>query len=177
MSNETFQIEIDSDHVLKLLHSLTPAAMQNAWRRTLRKTSVWIKGQTARETSRETRIPLGVIRKRLAILKLNKDAYETRLDLRPLAAHKMGKPRQDDVGVTAGNFRFPGAFIMKNRAKSPVFRRVGRKRLPIRMETVDFAAEGGAALRATAAKCEERLLVILKQEVTYELQKALGNAR
>ena len=44
-----FNIEVNVDEVLHLAHSLTPRAMQNAWRRTLKKTGKYLQSQVAKK--------------------------------------------------------------------------------------------------------------------------------
>ena len=63
--SSTIKVELDIKQVLDLMHGLPPAAMQNAWRRTLRKTANWVKSQTAKAVSKETRIPQKLLRQRL----------------------------------------------------------------------------------------------------------------
>lgn len=67
---------------------------------------------------------------------------------------------------------------MKKRAPSgPVYIRVGKERLPYRAVKVEWAERGEAAFREVATRIEERLLVVLRQEVNYEIHKASGNVR
>lgn len=176
--SSTLKIELDVKQVLDLMHGLPPAAMQNAWRRTLRKTSVWVKGQTAKAVSKETRIPQKLLRQRLYFFLRNRDTGKVWLGLNAVEAHRLGKPRQTRKGVTVGRHRFDGAWVMKNTAPDgPIYRRTGKDRLPYEMVKFDWSASGEAGFKEAAARAEERLMVILRQEVNYELQKAIGRAR
>ena len=176
--SDILRVDIDVGQVLRILRHLKPSAMRNAWRRTLRKTTVWIKGQTARAVAKETRIPQKVLRSRVYFFLKSYDTGKVWLGLNAVEAERLGNPRQTRSGVTAGRHRFKGAWMMKNIAPNgPVYRRTGKKRLPYERVKYDFADTGEAAFRNIATLAERRLLTILVQEVNYEVQKAIGNAR
>ena len=100
------------------------------------------------------------------------------LGLNAIEANRLGKTRQTRKGVTAGRFRFDGAWLMKKIAPDgPVYRRTGEGRLPYEQVKYDWSDHGESAFRDAAARAEERLLVVLRQEVNYEIQKAIGRAR
>lgn len=203
---ETLKVEIDINQVLNLVRDLPPAAMQNAWRRTLRKTANWVKSQTAKAVSKETRIPQKLLRQRLYFFLRSRDTGKVWLGLNALEADRLGKPRQTRAGVTVGQHRFQSAWIYRSRysdggaqrtikikrssgaveTKSynssdantgKVFQRVGKARTPYQRVKFDWSGSGEAAFRDAAARAEERLLVVLRQEVNYEIQKAIGRAR
>lgn len=182
--SEVVKVEIDVKQVLDLMHGLPPSAMQNAWRRALRKTSNWVKSQTAKAVSVETRIPQKLLRQRLYFFLRSRDTGKVWLGLNAIEADRLGDPRQQPFGVTVGRNRFMSAWIYRSRFSDggkdantgKVFRRVGKSRLPYARVKVDWDQAGAAAFRASAAKAEERLLVVLRQEVNYEIQKAIGRA-
>lgn len=175
---ETLKVEIDINQVLNLVRDLPPAAMQNAWRRTLRKTANWVKSQTAKAVSKEAKIPQKVLRSRLYFFLRSRDTGKVWLGLNAIEANRLGRPRQTRKGVTVGRHRFDGAWMMKNVAPDgPVYRRTGKDRLPYEQVKYDWEGVGEAAFREAAAKAEERLMVVLRQEVNYEIQKAIGRAR
>lgn len=201
---ETLKIEIDINQVMKLAHGLSPTAMQNAWRRTLRKTGNWIKSQAARAVSKEMQIPKKVLVRRIYFFLRSRDTGKVWLGLNALEADRLGAPKQTRTGVKVGRHSFKSAWIydsrwvgkekqipirhgngsveMKRYVTSDinagrVMRRIGKERTPYERVKVDWADKGEVAFRAAAAKAEERLLVILRQEVNYEIQKAIGRAR
>ncbi|MFP3615079.1 phage tail protein, partial [Paraburkholderia sp. SIMBA_050] len=53
----------------------------------------------------------------------------------------------------------------------------GKARTPFEVVTVNWSKTGDPAFRRAAQMCEERLMVILRQEVNYEIQKAIGGLR
>lgn len=176
--SSTIKVEIDVKQVLDLMHGLPPAAMQNAWRRTLRKTANWVKSQTAKAVSKGTKIPQKVLRQRLYFFLRSRDTGKVWLGLNAIEANRLGKVRQTRIGVTAGRFRFPGAWLMKNIAPDgPVYRRTGKDRTPYEQVKYDWSSSGETAFRDAAARSEERLMVVLRQEVNYEIHKAVGRAR
>ena len=175
---ETLKVEIDVNQAFALLRGLPPSALQNAWRRTLRKTSNWIKSQTAKAVSKETKIPQKLLRRRLYFFLRSRDTGKVWLGLNAIEAHRLGNPRQTRRGVTVGRHRFEGAWMMKKAAPvGPVYRRKGKGRMPYEMVKQDWSGQGEAAFRDAAMRAEERLMVVLRQEVNYEIHKAVGRAR
>ena len=68
--------------------------------------------------------------------------------------------------------------MMKKAAPDgPVYRRKGKDRMPYEMVKQDWSGQGEAAFRDAAIRAEERLMVVLRQEVNYEIHKAVGRAR
>lgn len=182
--SQTLKVEIDIKPAIEALHRLPPSAMTNAWRRALRKTGVWIKSQTAKAVSREARIPQKLLRQRLYYFLRSRDTGKVWLGLNALAADRLGTPRQTRTGVTVARHQFKSAWIYRTNHNNAadgntgkVFQRVGRKRLPYERVKVDWDQAGAAAFHEAAARAEERLLVILRQEVSYELQKAIRGAQ
>lgn len=176
--SETLRVEIDVYEALRILRQLSPKAMQNAWRRSLRKTHVWIKGQVAKAVSKNSKIPQKVLRSRIYFFLKSYDTGKVWLGLNAVEAERLGYPRQTRTGITAGRFRFQSAWVMKRVAPDgPVYRRTGKARLPYERVKYDWADAGESAFRSVATLAEQRLLTILKQEVNYEIQKAIGSAR
>lgn len=93
--------------------------------------------------------------------------------LNPMAVTKQrfGSLTQTRIGAKAGRLSFPGAFVaeMKN-GHVGVFRRRGKKRLPLDAEriTLDTTAHR-AILAAWAARAGERMTAVLSQELNYEV--------
>jgi len=187
--SETLRIEIDVDRALAILRELSPSSMQAAWRRTLRKTGVWIKSQTAKAVSKETKIPQKVLRARISYYSKWDGTGKVWLGLNPLEAHRIayGQAHNAGRGVTVGRNRFPGAWMMpvyagksgqrRYTGKEIVMQRIGKSRLPIEKVMFDWEQSGRKSLEIVAERVKERLMVILQQEVNYEIQKAIGNAR
>lgn len=167
-------IDFDLSKIEKLAAGLTEKQMLAAWRRALRKTSRWVHTQVARQMSQQTKIPQKAIKARLRTYMSGQNTTaKVWLGASALQPKHLGKVRQTSKGVTAGRFRFPGAFTRK--IKDPhgvVFRRVGKSRLPIErvLHPIDDPAE--AVFNDVAKKIDDRLMTILLQEVNYEIHKA-----
>ncbi|MGQ7939084.1 phage tail protein [Paraburkholderia sp. D1E] len=175
---DALKVEIDVGQVTAALQGLSPSAMQAAWRRTLRKTAGWIKSQTGKEVSKGTQIPQKAIRKRLYFFMRSADTGKVWLGLNPIEAHRLGSVRETKKGMRAGRFMFDGAWRQtKTKPDGPIYQRVGKARTPFEVVSVDWSKTGDPAFRRAVRMCEERLMTILKQEVNYEIQKALGGGR
>lgn len=174
----SLKVEIDIKQVMSLIKDLPPAAMTRAWRRALRKTGVWVKGQTAKAVSKSVAIPQKVLRSRVYFFLRSRDSGKVWLGLNDVQAHRVGRSRSTRRGISVGRHRFDGAWTMtKAQPGGPIYQRVGKSRKPYRAVKIDWSGPGETAFRQAAQAAEERLLVILRQEVNYEIQKALGNAR
>jgi hypothetical protein len=170
MANLT--VEIDTSGVRRFFEELSQRGIDAAWTRTLRKTGAWIKSQTAKEVSTETKIPQKELRRRLRYY-LKGYGEKVWLGLRPLAAHRLGKTKRTRTGVTAGKFRFPGAFTFGNKSGKPAFyRRNGQ----VELARLEWDEAGKKAFENVAGRIEARLQIIMKQELNYELMKAQGRA-
>lgn len=175
---DRLKVEIDVGQVTATLQGLPAAVMQAAWRRTLRKTAAWIKSQTAKEVSRATRIPQKVIKNRLYFFLRSADTGKVWLGLNPVEAHRIGTVSKTSKGMRAGRLTFEGAWRQSKRnPEGPLYRRTGKAHSPFEKVTVDWSDSGDPAFRRAAKLCEARLLVILRQEVNYEIQKAIGRAK
>lgn len=121
---EKIKVEVDVSVALALLRNISKSAMQSAWRRTLRKTSNWIKAQAAKAVSSKTQIPQRVLKARIYFFLRDSNTGKVWLGLNPLEADRLGKPRQTKRGVTVARRRFNHAWIMKSSAKAGDWRRI-----------------------------------------------------
>ncbi|AOL04147.1 phage tail protein [Burkholderia contaminans] len=174
---DDLKIEIDINEVKTALQGLSRAAMQAAWRRTLRKTAQWIKSQTAKEVGGATKIPQKVIRRRIFFFLRSADTGKVWLGLNPIEAHRLGNAAKTRKGMRVGRQSFEGAWRQtKLKPGGPIYERVGKERIPYRMVTVQWQQTGDPAFRRAAKACEDRLMTVLRQEVNYELLKAIRRA-
>lgn len=101
----------------------------------LNRTAGWLKEQIADEVSKEKRIKLQLIRNRIKVLIANKRQMAATLkgDFRGIMVIDLGNVEQTPLGVVAGGVLYPHAFKAKlKKGQEGVYRRVGRKRFPIR---------------------------------------------
>lgn len=121
---EKIKVEVDVSTALAILRNISKPAMQRAWRKTLRKTSNWIKSQAAKEVSAKTLVPQRVLKSRIYFFLRDSNTGKVWLGLNPLEADRIGKPRQTKKGVTVARHRFNHAWIMKSSAKVGEMRRI-----------------------------------------------------
>ena len=179
-------VEIDISQVKNMAAHLSKVAMMNAWDWAQRKTMNWIRSRVGKEVGKAEGIPQKVIRERFRMY-MKPGTGKAWLGLNPIEAERLGYPRRTGTGITAGRHEFPHAWVMRYRhPEGPVFRRTGERKRSKRsgkmvkvFERVrfDWSWPGEAAFRNVVARAEERLLTILRQEVNYEIHKAIGNAR
>ncbi|MDN7910124.1 phage tail protein [Burkholderia cepacia] len=175
---DLLKVEIDVRGAFEALAGLPPAAMQAAWRRTLRKTGAWIRSQTAKEVSSATGIQQKLLRQRMYFFMRSLDTGKVWLGLNPLEAHRLGAVRRTKKGMRAGKSLFEGAWRKtKAQPDGAIYRRSGKARTPFEVVTVEWSQTGDPAFRRAARVCEARLMTVLRQEVNYEIQKAANRAR
>ncbi len=124
---EKIHVDVDVSVALALLRNLSKDAMQRAWRRTLRKTSNWVKSQAAKAVSSKTQIPQKVLKSRIYFFLRDTNTGKVWLGLNQLNADRLGKPRQTKTGVTVARRRFNHAWIMRSTAKTGDWRRIQYK--------------------------------------------------
>ncbi|MGQ5522644.1 hypothetical protein ACUHMQ_05205 [Chitinimonas sp. PSY-7] len=171
----TLRSEINLQPVLALSHALKEEAVRNAWRRAMRKTGNWVKTHVAKVLSPELKIPQKVLKQRLYFF-LRSKMMEGKvwLGINPIEADRLGQPRQNRTGITAGRHRFEQAWIYQGKQggqQGKVFRRVGRARTPYTRVHLDIDDAGERAFRAVTAQAEARLLAIFEQELRWEINK------
>lgn len=181
---DRINIEIDVSHVRDMAANLTKKSAEDAWRRTLGKLGVWVKGQTAKAVSKEARIAQKLVRKRIYFFLRSWSQGKVWLGLNSIPARRLGRLQTTSKGITAGRHRFPGAWTMtKVDPDGPVYVRVGEERRPYKKRRMykevkfDWEQAGERAFREAAKRAEVRLIEILRQEINYEIHKAIGNAK
>lgn len=171
---ETLKVEIDVNQAFALLRGLPPSALQNAWRRTLRKTANWIKSQTAKAVSKETKIPQKLLRQRLYFFLRSRDTGKVWLGLNAIEANRLGKPRQTRRGVTVGRHRFEGAWMMRQAAPDgPVYRRKGKDRMPYEMVKHDCSASRFVRVARISRRTRRLMLRQLERRSGIALRNAV----
>ena len=169
-----------SPHELQRLlavYNVTQPACKRAAQRAVNKCAKWVEGQARRAISHELRVAQKVIKGRLRLyIKGDALARKVWLGLNGVAAHKFARVRVNGRGVQVAGRQFDGAFVIR-RFGGGVYRRTGQERFPLELIKIPIEDVGDRALRQAAQAAEERLMVLLRQELNYEFQKILGNAR
>ncbi|WP_265023216.1 phage tail protein [Wolbachia endosymbiont (group A) of Epistrophe grossularia] len=108
--------------------------VEKATERALNKTALWLKAKAAKEISKEKKIKLSLIRKRLRIFKAKTSRLDVliRANLYDIRASTIGKIQKTRRGSKVGKHQFIGGFAaVMPKGNSGIFKREGRKALPI----------------------------------------------
>lgn len=145
-------VEIDPGELQRIGREFAASEkeLRAAWRRAKSRTARRLRTQ-ARKALRENLSlrSAAILRARLRLRNTRDDAsLWVGLNNLPVTAFK-GRPRQTASGVSVGGREFPGAFVGRGGGGNRlVFRRVGRSRLPIEVETVPIKDAGDDTLEA-----------------------------
>jgi hypothetical protein len=142
-------------------------AMRSAVSRVVR----WAGNEAARRISKATKVTGKVLKGRMRVEVMSKDGVLGRvwagLSNIPLKAMK---PRQTKSGVTAGPAKRPGAFISE-KLNGHVFKRTGKKRLPIEKETFSILDPGLDAMGSLENEIGERLQREFETQLKWQMSK------
>lgn len=182
---------------------LVPKAAANAQRRAINKTLGWLRTHLAREVGRKEGIAMRAVRQRLRAYSVKAGTTQGKLwfGLNPIEASRTGRARQTALGVSVGRRRYKGAFYKKVYGNRPdIWIRTASKQFNARdYPESDISAAAGVSsgwiaendnrfplakakvaiedarslFDSWARRADERLLLILKQELNFELQKYL----
>ncbi len=170
----SMQMGIDRKELDQLLGAfqISKRAAKRAAERAVRKAAKWTGGQAAKVTGAELRVQQRFIRQRLRLFRKG-DGTEQKiwLGLNSVAAARLGQARQGPRGVRIGQHFFDKAFIIKKYGGG-IYTRPSADRFPISLVKVEIDEAGARAIRAVAARAEERLLTLLRQELNFELSRS-----
>jgi hypothetical protein len=198
----TLQLSAQDMQAFNDLARVVPKAVAAAQRRAINKTLGWLLTRIARDASRQERIALRAVRQRLRSypIKGNADSGKLWFGVNAMDASRVGKPRQGKAGVSVAGRRYRGAFYKQvYGGKADIWIRTASKyfnpddypggastaggtssgwiaendgRFPLAKAQVSLEDVEGP-FNAWAQKADERLLVVLKQELNFELHKYL----
>lgn len=200
-SGGSLHIQLDpfAAKALDKLAVLGPKVLQNAQRRSINKVMMWLKTQVARTISVQERIAQSAVRQRMKLYKITGNASKGKLwiGLNPIEASRIGRVSsgKSNWGVSVAGRRYSGAFYSSvyGKGKDIWIRKASKQydpslyfpqksrggvidpKLKHRFPLVKAKVEIEAARKHFenwVKVAEERLLIILKQEVNYELQKS-----
>lgn len=181
---------------------LVPKAVAAAQRRAVNKVLRWLRTHIARDVGRQERIAIAAVRQRLKAFPVSSNG-QGRLwfGINPIEASRAGRPRQSRLGVSVAGRRYQGAFFKQVYGGSPdiwirtaskhfdakdypdseVSSRGGRRtgwvaendsRFPLAKAKISLE-EVRPHFEAWTNRAHERLLVVMEQELNFELQKYL----
>ncbi|MBA8757912.1 phage tail protein [Wolbachia pipientis] len=172
----SISIEV-TDNINKVIKSVNAERkkVEKAAVSALNKTALWLKTQAAKEVSKEKRIQLNLMRKRLRIFKARTSRLEVliRANLYDIRASSIGSMRETKRGTKIGKHEFIGAFTATMpRRNSGVFRREGRTALPI--QEVKLALEPEAS-RIIENLVNDEVEEVFKKFFEHELSYTTRN--
>lgn len=181
---------------------LVPKAVAAAQRRAVNKVLRWLRTHIARDVGRQERIAIAAVRQRLKAFPVSSNG-QGRLwfGINPIEASRAGRPRQSRTGVSVAGRRYQGAFFKRVYGNNPdiwirtaskhfdakdypyseVSGRGGRRsgwvaendsRFPLAKAKISLE-EVRPHFEAWTNRAHERLLVVMEQELNFELQKYL----
>lgn len=181
---------------------LVPKAVAAAQRRAVNKVLRWLRTHIARDVGRQERIAIAAVRQRLKAFPVSSNG-QGRLwfGINPIEASRAGRPRQSRSGVSVAGRRYQGAFFKrvyggnpdiwirtaskhfdaKDYPDSEVSGRGGRRtgwvaendsRFPLAKAKISLG-EVRPHFEAWTNRAHDRLLVVMEQELNFELQKYL----
>lgn len=179
-----------------------PKAAAAAQRRAINKTLRWLRTHIARAVSSKERIAVAAVRQRLRAYPINGNGQgKLWFGINPIESSRIGRARQNRSGVSVAGRRYQGAFFKKvyggqadiwirtgskhfNPADYPETRQGKRRsgfvaendnRFPLAKAKVSLD-DVRPQFEQWVAKADERLLLVLEQELNFELQKYLRGA-
>lgn len=182
--------------------ALVPKALAAAQRRAINKTLRWLRTQIARAVSRQERIAVTAVRQRLRAYPVSSNGQgKLWFGINPIEASRAGRPRQTRAGVSVAGRRYQGAFFKKVYGGQPdIWIRTASKHFDASNYRESEVSGGGGRRsgwisendsRFPLAKAKislddvrphfeewtnrahQRLLVVMEQELNFELQKYL----
>lgn len=194
--------------VLRDFSQLLPKAAAAAQRRAINKTLGWLRTHIARAVGRQERIAIGAVRQRLRSYPVIGGAMSGKLwfGLNAIESSRIGRARQTLTGVSVAGRRYQGAFYKRvYGGTADIWIRTGSKhfsaadypdsevrrrgspssgwisenddRFPLAKAKVSLE-QARPHFDNWVRRADEQLLIFLKRELNFELQKHLkGNAR
>ncbi|AHC82690.1 hypothetical protein X970_11950 [Pseudomonas monteilii SB3101] len=181
---------------------LVPKAAHAAQRRAVNKTLRWLRTHIAREVGRQERIAIAAVRQRLRAFPVSGSGQgKLWFGINPIEASRAGRPRQSRTGVSVAGRKYQGAFFKTVYGGNPdIWIRTASKHFDADAYP-DSEVSGGGGRRsgwisendsrfplakakisledvrphfeAWTSRAHERLVVVMEQELNFELQKYL----
>ncbi|MFK3680679.1 hypothetical protein [Pseudomonas sp. NPDC088890] len=181
---------------------LVPKAVAAAQRRAINKTLQWLRGQVAREVGRQERIAISAVRQRLKVFAAGSNGQgKLWFGIKPIEASRAGRPRQIRSGVSVAGRRYQGAFFRRVYGGNPdIWIRTASKHFKASdYPDSEVSGRGGGSsgwisendsrfplakakisledvrphFEAWTNRAHQRLLMVMEQELNFELLKYL----
>ena len=181
---------------------LVPKAAHAAQRRAINKTLRWLRTHIAREVGRQERIAIAAVRQRLRAFPVSGSGQgKLWFGINPIEASRAGRPRQSRTGVSVAGRKYQGAFFKTVYGGKPdIWIRTASKHFDAdSYPDSEVSGDGGRRsgwisendsrfplakakisledvrphFEAWTSRAHERLVVVMEQELNFELQKYL----
>lgn len=181
---------------------LFPKFAHAAQRRAINKTLRWLRTHIAREVGRQERIAIAAVRQRLRAFPVSGSGQgKIWFGINPIEASRAGRPRQNRSGVSVAGRKYQGAFFKTVYGGKPdIWIRTASKHFDAddypesevsggRGRRTGWISENDSRFPLAKAKisledvrphfeawtnrAHERLVVVMEQELNFELQKYL----
>lgn len=181
---------------------LLPKAIKAAERRAINKTVRWLRTHIARSVSKQERIAVSAVRQRLLACPVSGNGQgKLWFGLNPIEASRAGRSRQTRSGVSVAGRKYQGAFFRTVYGSKPdIWIRTASKHFSADdYPDSEVSGRGGASsgwigenssrfplakakislddvrphFESWTNKAHQRLLVVMEQELNFELQKHL----
>lgn len=185
---------------------LLPKAIKAAQRRAINKTLRWLRTHVARSVSKQERIAVSAVRQRLLAYPMGTNGQgKLWFGMSPIEASRAGRPRQTRTGVSVAGRKYQGAFFRTVYGSNPdIWIRTASKHFRAGdYPDSEVSGRGGLSsgwiaendsrfplakakisledvrphFEAWTNKAHQRLLVVMGQELNFELQKHLGRLK
>lgn len=185
MRGDVFQVTLDTTDLKRALAQLGTRAPQ-AIMRALNRTAQTVRTHAVRAVAQETKLPQKTLRPMLPVIRATKQHLRALVIARgrPIPLTRLGA-RQTGVGVVyrlGGRLQtIPSAFLatMPNARRPGVFRRTGKKRLPIERQhgpSIAAVVLARGIFTAQRDRAAQELIKHLAHESTYLLQRRARRA-
>lgn len=173
------KLDFDDSQFEKFTRKLSPAEIQTAINRAVRKTALWVRTHLLRRVKDE-----GILRRVIAYrVQLYNKAFRQGIEggkavkvwfgIDPINADRIAKPVKTSKGYRVKKWEFPGAFMPSSRG-GKLYERTTKNRLPIRRSKVEIDDPANAAFDEIAALVPAKMQEIALQELRFQVFKVLG---
>lgn len=163
---------------------ISESAVRRAETRAINKTVRWLKAQMARQVSQDIGVAQKHIKRRMFAKWASKNNTLAKFWMGVGGINPMSlglKGRVTRAGYKVGKFSFDGGFraYYLNKKKGVayaggVYRRVSKERMPIKSMDIDVSKTAKEALDRLFKRAETELYKKLRQELNYEMHRAMG---
>ena len=141
-----------------------PEKIRMAARRALAFAARWANSEALKQVPKVTGIRANIIAGRIR-MEIMEESGRVWIGLNPIDVKKL-HPVQTADGISADGFEFPGAFMPWG-IEGPVFRRIGKERLPIKKLEVAISQKATVAIQQIAMQIRDKFNQEFKRQLSW----------